>query len=153
MSLFVVGAYVLVVGGASALLGAGTSGDLAVSILATGLIAAGFQPLRQAVQRAVNRRLYGSRDEPMAVVAALGDKLEAGDSDAALLASIAETVTGALRLPYAEITQAAARRPAASCSPGPSLRSFRCAIKAKRWVNCGSPRPPANGSRPRNARF
>ena len=104
MSLFVVGAYVLVVGGASALLGAGTSGDLAVSILATGLIAAGFQPLRQAVQRAVNRRLYGRRDEPMAVVAALGDKLEAGDSDAALLASIAETVTGALRLPYAEIT-------------------------------------------------
>jgi signal transduction histidine kinase len=103
MSVFVVGAYVLVVGGASALLGAGTSGDFAVSILATGLIAAGFQPLRQAVQRAVNRRLYGRRDEPMAVVAALGDRLQAGDSDAALLASIAETVTGALRLPYAEI--------------------------------------------------
>lgn len=116
MSLFVVGAYVLLVGGASALLGAGNTGDLALSILATGLIAAGFQPLRQAVQRAVNRRLYGRRDEPMAVVAALGDKLEAGDSDAALLASIAETVTGALRLPYAEI-DAGGRKAASGKSP------------------------------------
>ena len=116
MSLFVVGAYVLLVGGASALLGAGNTGDLALSILATGLIAAGFQPLRQAVQRAVNRRLYGRRDEPMAVVAALGDKLEAGDSDAALLASIAETVTGALRLPYAEI-DASGRKAASGKSP------------------------------------
>ncbi len=123
MSLFVVGAYVLLVGGASALLGAGTSGDLAVSILATGLIAAGFQPLRQAVQRAVNRRLYGRRDEPMAVVAALGDKLEAGDSDAALLASIAETVTSALRLPYAEIaTTGGVPRKASSGKPPSGTR-------------------------------
>ena len=124
MSLFVVGAYVLVVGGASALLGAGTSGDLAVSILATGLIAAGFQPLRQAVQRAVNRRLYGSRDEPMAVVAALGDKLEAGDSDAALLASIAETVTGALRLPYAEIDAGGRKATSGKLFAGAKLEVF-----------------------------
>lgn len=131
MSLFVVGAYVLLVGGASALLGAGNTGDLALSILATGLIAAGFQPLRQAVQRAVNRRLYGRRDEPMAVVAALGDRLEAGDSDAALLASIAETVTGALRLPYAEI-DAGGRKAASGKSPaGVPLEVFPLRYQAE----------------------
>lgn len=131
MSLFVVGAYVLLVGGASALLGAGNTGDLALSILATGLIAAGFQPLRQAVQRAVNRRLYGRRDEPMAVVAALGDRLEAGDSDAALLASIAETVTGALRLPYAEI-DAGGRKATSGKSPaGAQLEVFPLRYQAE----------------------
>ncbi len=103
MSLFVVAAYVLGVGVLSALLGQGQDPGLGVSVLATGLIAVVFQPLRAALQRAVNRRLYGRRDEPMTVVAALGERFEAGDSDQALLASMTETITRALRVPYAEI--------------------------------------------------
>ena len=36
-----------------------------------------FQPLRERLQRGVNRLLYGERDEPYAVLARLGQRLEA----------------------------------------------------------------------------
>src|SRR5690606_12664090 len=46
------------------------------SVVATGLVAVLFQPLRARLQRGVNRLLYGQRDEPVAVLAELGERLE-----------------------------------------------------------------------------
>ncbi len=93
--------YVLVVGVAGALFQ--TTGNLVPSLLATGVIAILFQPLRERLQRGVNRLIYGERDEPYAVIARLGQQLEGTLSPDAILPTIVETVAQALRLPYASI--------------------------------------------------
>ena len=52
-------------------------GGRVVALLATGLVAVVFAPLRDRLQRLVNRLLYGDRDEPYRVLALLGRRLEA----------------------------------------------------------------------------
>jgi signal transduction histidine kinase len=101
MTVCVVGLYVLVVGFLGALFG--TSGNLVISLGATGLVAVLFQPLRAWLQRAVNRLLYGQRDEPYAVVTHLSQRLEATVAPDAVLSTIVETVAQALKLPFVAI--------------------------------------------------
>ena len=101
LTVCVVGLYVLVVAGLGALIG--TSGNLLISLVATGLVAVLFQPLRGLLQRWVNRLLYGQRDEPYAVITQLSQRLEAQLSPNAVLSTIVETVSQALKLPYAAI--------------------------------------------------
>ncbi len=79
-------------------------GNLFISLLATGLIAVLFQPLRLRLQRAVNRLMYGERDTPYTVISRLGQRLEATLAPEAVLPTIVETVAQALKLPYAAIT-------------------------------------------------
>src|SRR5260370_15968270 len=74
-----------------------------ISLVATGLVAVLFQPLRELLQRGVNRLLYGQRDEPYRVVSRLGQRLETTLSPEAVLPTIVETVAQALKLPYAAI--------------------------------------------------
>ncbi|MGH2603998.1 MAG: GAF domain-containing protein, partial [Dehalococcoidia bacterium] len=102
LSLFVVGAYGLVVGLVGEILD--VRENLGLSLVATGLIALLFQPLRQQVQRVVNRFVYGDRDDPYAVVSRLGQRLEATLAPESVLPTIAETVAQALKLPYVAIT-------------------------------------------------
>ncbi len=97
----VAGTYVLVVGSLSLLFQ--TRGNLLISLLATGLVAVLFQPLRERLQRAVNHLLYGERDEPYVVLARLGQRLEAATTPDALLPAIVETVRETLKLPYVAI--------------------------------------------------
>ncbi|HEX6554641.1 MAG TPA: histidine kinase, partial [Ktedonobacteraceae bacterium] len=97
----VVGIYVLVVGYLGALFHTGSS--LLISLLATGLVAVLFQPLRELLQRGVNRLFYGQRDEPYQVISRLGQRLEAALAPDAVLPVIVETVAQALKLPYAAI--------------------------------------------------
>jgi signal transduction histidine kinase len=94
--------YVLIVGGLSAVFQ--SSGDLLIAVIATGLIAVLFNPLRVRVQRAVNRALYGERDDPAAVLSQLGDQLASAAAPDAALKSVVDTVAHALKLPYAEIS-------------------------------------------------
>jgi signal transduction histidine kinase len=101
LTALVVGMYILVVGGLGALLQTGS--NLFIALLATGLIAVTFQPLRERLQRAVNRLMYGERDDPYAVVSRLGARLEAALAPDALLPTLAETVAQALKLPYVAI--------------------------------------------------
>jgi signal transduction histidine kinase len=97
----VVGVYVLAVGGLGALFQA--RGNLVISLLATGLVAVLFQPLRSRLQRGVNRLMYGERDDPYAVISRLGRRLEATLAPESVLPTIAETISQALKLPYAAI--------------------------------------------------
>jgi signal transduction histidine kinase len=97
----VVGLYVLVVGGASALFQ--VQGSFVPSLLAVGLVAVVFQPLRTRLQRGVNRLVYGQRDEPYAVLSHLGRRLEGTLAPEEALSTIVEAVAQALRLPYAAI--------------------------------------------------
>ncbi len=97
----ILGLYVLVVGGFGTLLQ--TQGNLAVSLLATGIVAVLFQPLRARLQRGVNRLTYGERDDPYTVVSRLGQRLEATLAPEAALRTIVETTAQALKLPYSAI--------------------------------------------------
>jgi signal transduction histidine kinase len=97
----VVGIYVLVVGYLGALLR--TDGNLLVSLIATGLVAVLFQPLRERLQRGVNRLMYGERDDPYTVISRLGERLKTTDAPEAVLPTIVETVAQALKLPHAAI--------------------------------------------------
>jgi signal transduction histidine kinase len=98
----VVGLYVLVVVGLGALLQ--SSGNLLISLVATGLVVVLVQPLRERLQRAVNRLIYGERDTPYRVISRLGQRLEATLALDAVLPTIVETVAQALKLPYVAIT-------------------------------------------------
>ena len=135
----VVGVYVLVVGYLGTLLRTGS--NLLISLLATGLIAILFQPLRGWLQRGVNRLMYGQRDEPYTVVARLGRRLESTLAPEAVLPAIVETVAQALKLPYAAIT----------LRQGDELED-RSGLMARRWRDwwpCLSPtrlNPSANCS-------
>jgi signal transduction histidine kinase len=101
LTAIVIGLYVLVVGGLSTLLQA--RGNLIISLLATGLIAILFQPLRARLQHGVNRLMYGDRDDPYRLLSRLGAHLEATLTPDAILPAVAETVAQALRLPYVAI--------------------------------------------------
>ncbi|MEZ4523534.1 MAG: histidine kinase [Thermomicrobiales bacterium] len=101
LSASVVGIYIVVVGWLGTVFR--TGGNLGFSLLATGVVAVLFQPLRDRIQRWVNRFLYGERDEPYAVISRLGRRLEDTFVPDAVLSAIVGTVSEALRLPYAAI--------------------------------------------------
>jgi signal transduction histidine kinase len=92
----VLGTYAGVVAALDAILrraGAPAAAALAVAI--------GFNPARTALQRVVDRALYGSRRDPLRVISNLGERLRSpsgGD-----LADVARTVRSTLRVPYTAI--------------------------------------------------
>lgn len=97
----VVGIYVVVVGYLGTLFQ--TESNLPISLVATGLVAVLFAPLRDFLQRGVNRLMYGERDDPYAVLSRLGQRMEATLVPGGVLPSIVETVAAALKVPYAAI--------------------------------------------------
>jgi len=98
----VVGIYVVVVGGLGTLVQ--SRGNFLISLLAAGLVAVLFAPLRNRLQRGVNHLMYGERDEPYKVLSRLGERLEGTLAPDATLRAIVETVAQALKLPYAGIS-------------------------------------------------
>jgi signal transduction histidine kinase len=101
LTLSVIGLYMLVVVGLGTLIQ--VQGNVLLSLLATGLIAVLFQPLRLRLQRGVNRLMYGERDDPYAVLARLGSRLESTLVPEKVLPTIVDTIAQALKLPYVAI--------------------------------------------------
>lgn len=81
----------------------GGGGNAGGSLLAAALVALAFAPLRDRIQRGVNRVMYGQRDEPYRVLSDLGQRLEATIAPRAVLQTIVETVAAALKSPYVAI--------------------------------------------------
>lgn len=75
-----------------------------IALLATGLVAVIFQPLRERLQRAVDHLAYGERDDPYAVLSHLGQRLSATLVPDAVLPAIVETIAQALKLPCVAIS-------------------------------------------------
>jgi signal transduction histidine kinase len=97
----VIAFYVLIVGTLGAVFRA--RGDLGVSLVAAGVVAVAFAPLRERLQSSVNRLMYGERDDPYAVLSRLGKRLEATIAPEAALNTIVETIAQALKVPYVAI--------------------------------------------------
>ena len=93
--------YIVVVGALGLFFGSG--GNVLLAVLATGLIAVLFDPLKRRLQRSVNRLMYGQRDDPYAVMAKLGRQLESTTVPGETLPALVQTIAQTLKLPYVAI--------------------------------------------------
>jgi signal transduction histidine kinase len=97
----VVSAFVILVGFLSIIFQ--SSGNSIIAIVATGLMALLFNPLRQRLQRGVNHLMYGERDDPYVVLSRLVRRLETTLTPEAVLPTVVTTVRECLKLPYVSI--------------------------------------------------
>jgi signal transduction histidine kinase len=81
----------------------GVERSLAVQVLATVLAAAALWPLRDRVQRGVDRLFYGDRGAPYEALTRLGRRVEEAADAGSALDSVVKTVADSLRLPYAAV--------------------------------------------------
>lgn len=102
LSTSTIAVYILVVGSFSAYLQNARTNYL-VAFLATGMIGLLFQPLREGLQRGVNRLMYGERDDPTTILSRLSRRIDVTLAPESVPQLIVETIAQALRLPYAAI--------------------------------------------------
>ena len=98
LTLVVIAVYVLTTIGVGTAVGPGHG--YVVELVAIGLAALVALPLRDILQRSVNRMMYGQRDEPLRAMRRLGTRLEVAAEPDRAFPAIAETVADALRLPW-----------------------------------------------------
>jgi signal transduction histidine kinase len=102
LSVGVAAVYLGVVLAAQAVLGVHER-RLAVQVVATVVAAAALFPLRDRVQRRVNRLFYGDRGAPYEALARLGRRVEEAADTETALQSMVRTIADSLRLPYAAL--------------------------------------------------
>lgn len=99
MAAFITAVYVLIVAGLGSLIGSGNRSNLALSLVATAVIALAFQPVRAHVERLANRLVYGRRASPYEILARFSQTAaSASDGDEILARTarvLAEGVGGA----------------------------------------------------------
>ncbi|WP_160724296.1 GAF domain-containing sensor histidine kinase [Bacillus sp. USDA818B3_A] len=80
-----------------------TKDNFVISMISTGVVAVLFSPLKERLQRIVNRLMKGRHDDPYTVLKELGDHLVQPLSQEEVLKEVAGTIKGALRLPFVGI--------------------------------------------------
>jgi signal transduction histidine kinase len=75
LAAFITAVYVGIAVGIGAAIGGGGKPNLGLSILATAIVAAGFQPLRERLQRVANRLVYGKRATPYEVLSQFSQRV------------------------------------------------------------------------------
>jgi signal transduction histidine kinase len=78
LAVLITGVYIGIAVGIGDLVGSGGKPNLGLSILATAIVAVGFQPIRQWLQRVANRLVYGTRATPYEVLSQFSDRVAAG---------------------------------------------------------------------------
>jgi signal transduction histidine kinase len=101
LTAMIVGIYIAIVGTLSLVFN--QQYDPILSLLATGVSAVLFQPVRHRLQHAVNRFIYGERVSPYDVIVSLTKRLEEAIDPQIALNMIVETIGKALKLPYTAI--------------------------------------------------
>jgi signal transduction histidine kinase len=100
LAVFITAVYVGIAVGIGALVGGGGKPNLALSILATAIVAVGFQPVRERVQRVANRLVYGKRATPYEVLSQFSERVAesyATDDVVPRMARVLAEATGAQR--------------------------------------------------------
>ncbi len=124
---FVTVAYVLIVVGVGSLAGGGDEPNLALSVVATAVVAVAFQPVRRGLQRVANRLVFGRRATPYDVLSGFATRVGAAEPSSDTLVELAELMargTGAdparvwLRVGH-ELRPAAIWPPVADSAEGP----------------------------------
>jgi signal transduction histidine kinase len=98
LAAFITAVYIGIAVGIGTLVGSGGQPNLWLSIVATIIVAVGFQPVRERVQKIANRLVYGHRATPYEVLTAFSDQVaEAYAADEVLprMARVLQEATGA----------------------------------------------------------
>jgi signal transduction histidine kinase len=90
LAVFISAVYVGIVVGIGTVVGSAGRSNLALSIVATAIVAVAFQPVRERVQRIANRLVYGKRATPYEVMAAFSERMAGALSADDVLPSMAE---------------------------------------------------------------
>ncbi len=92
LAAFITAVYVGIVVGIGALAGRGDRPNLALSILATAIVAVAFAPVRERVQRFANQLVYGARATPYEVLSDFATRMGGTYASVELLPQMARTV-------------------------------------------------------------
>ena len=99
LAVFITALYVGIAVGIGSLVGSGGKPNLGLSILATAIVAVGFQPLRERLQRIANRLVYGTRASPYEVLSEFSGRVAetyAADEVLPRMAMLLQEGTGAV---------------------------------------------------------
>jgi len=75
LAVLITAVYVGIAVGIGTLVGSGGKPNLALSIVATAIVAIGFQPVRERVQKVANRLVYGKRATPYEVLSEFSEQV------------------------------------------------------------------------------
>ena len=128
LAAFITALYVAIVVGVSALVGRAGEPNLALSLLATAVVAVAFQPARERAQRLANRLVYGQRATPYEVLSAFSAQAATTLASEEVLPRVARTVaegTGADRSEVWVASGSQLRLAAAWPEPAESARPLR----------------------------
>lgn len=98
LAVFITAVYVGIAVGLGSLVGGGGKPNLGLSILATAIVAIGFQPVRERLQRVANRLVYGKRATPYEVLSEFSGRVAetyAADEVLPRMARVLQQGTGA----------------------------------------------------------
>jgi hypothetical protein len=148
LAVFITAVYVGIAVGIGALIGGGGKPNLALSIVATAIVAIGFQPVRERVQRVANRLVYGTRATPYEVLSQFSERVAesyAVDDVVPRMARVLAEGTGAQRadvwLRNGSVWREAAVWPAAAApvAPMPAVEE-PCPMSRERagWSRCAT---------------
>jgi signal transduction histidine kinase len=100
LAAFITAVYVGIVVGIGHLIGGGGQPNLALSIVATAIVAVAFQPVRERLQKVANRLVYGKRATPYEVLSQFSERVAesyAADEVLTRMARVLADGTGAAR--------------------------------------------------------
>ena len=145
LSVVLAGVYALVVGGVGVLLR--DRGAAWLPWVAAGVVAVAFAPVRDSLQRGVNRLVHGRWSAPAEVLADTGRRLADAADGPALLGSLTDELVHGLGLDHAEILDATGHRLAATGQPDApperlTLTAYGADVGELRWS--GRPLRPAD---------
>jgi signal transduction histidine kinase len=98
LAVFITAVYVGIAVGIGTLVGSGGKPNLGLSILATAIVAIGFQPVRERIQKVANRLVYGKRATPYEVLSEFSGRVAetyAADEVLPRMARVLQEGTGA----------------------------------------------------------
>jgi signal transduction histidine kinase len=100
---FITAVYVAIVVGMGSAIGAGGEPNVALSIVATAVVAIAFQPVRERVQRLANRVVYGKRATPYEVMSDFAHRMSGALSIEDVLPRMAQTAAQGLAASSARV--------------------------------------------------
>jgi signal transduction histidine kinase len=92
LAAFITLVYVAIVVGIGTLIGSGGQPNLLLSIAATAIVAVGFQPVRERLQRVANRLVYGKRATPYEVLSQFSGRVAESYAAADVLPRMAQVL-------------------------------------------------------------
>jgi signal transduction histidine kinase len=103
LAVFITAVYVGIAVGIGTLVGSDGKPNLALSIVATAIVAIGFQPVREWVQRVANRLVYGERATPYEVLSQFSERVAESYASDEVLPRMARVLANGTAAELAEV--------------------------------------------------